>query len=100
METKYKVIWSDNAEQDINEIYAYIYSHFFSETAVRNIRADVVKNIEILKTQPHIFPNSKIQGCRRFMVRDYLFFFEIDEPTKTVNILAVYSGLQDYEKFF
>jgi len=100
MDFKYKVILSEKASRQIDAIYQYISENLQSDKAAKALMAKIKKNLVYLETAPHIFPLSKIKGCRKCLVDNYLVFFEIDESAKEIHIVAAYHGSQDYLAIF
>ena len=99
MDSKYEVIFSENVERQIDDIYDYIATNLSNITAARKLMRKIRDNVKYLKTSPYIFPVSRIIDCRQCVIDNYILFFEIDESEHKVKVLHIYHGSQDYENY-
>ena len=101
MDTKYKIIFTEIAEIELNYIYDYISKTFLSE----NVAKKLMKKIEESTLRLEVFPEScsiadgyKINGIqyRKLIVDNYILLYNIEEGKKQVNIIHVFYGRRNY----
>ena len=101
----YKVILSQEAINDIQNIYDYI---AFEKQSVINAEAQLSrlqKEITQLDTLPNAFrlyPKEPwhSRGLRYFPIDNYLIFYTVDENNQTVNVLRVIGGQMDLSQIW
>ncbi|MBR1760439.1 MAG: type II toxin-antitoxin system RelE/ParE family toxin [Schwartzia sp.] len=96
----YKIGISHEAKEHMRRISAYISHQLKAPQAAKNVRSDLRDAMDSLRTMPERIPLSrdallKKRGLHCMVVRKYLVYFQIDEPAKQVNILAVLYGKRD-----
>lgn len=89
----YKVDYLSVAEQDIDDIGAYL-SQFYASTFKKFMRS-LKKSISHLKTSPYL--GVPYRDYRKLVVGVYLVFYKVDEEQKTVRIYRVLHGARDTE---
>lgn len=100
---KYKIIWSEFAEQQIDEIFDY----YKQKTKSYNIAVNIVRNIlltpDILIENPKIgqkeisLENRKIE-YHYLVESNYKIIYSIDEKNKLVKIADVFDTRQNPDK--
>lgn len=90
------VVFTDEAERDINGIFDYI----ASENPVRamTFARELIDRCEQIADMPQSFPlvpRYAAMGVRRRAYRRYLIFYTIDDDY--IRIIHVLNGAQDYE---
>jgi len=100
MDTKFEIIFSLDAEQDIADIYQYISVCKSNKTAADRLMVKIDKGICYLEKSPYLYPMANIKDYRKCRVDNYIVFYRILEDKKIVRILRVYHGSQDYESHF
>ena len=105
MGTKYKVILSNAADNDLNEIFSYIAETRNSEEPAKNLMLEIHKMILSLDEMPQRFSFSldvslAQKGYRRVLVKKkYVILYLTDEENRIVNIARVVHGSTDYARY-
>jgi addiction module RelE/StbE family toxin len=105
MGTKYKVILSNAAYNDLDEIFSYIAETQRAEGSAKDFMLEIHKMILSLDEMPQRFRFSldvslAQKGYRRVVVKKkYLILYLIDEQSKIVNIARIVHGSTDYAKY-
>jgi plasmid stabilization system protein ParE len=90
-----KVVFSQNAEQDLEDIADWIARD--NPERARSFVADLVRTCKSIGRTPRSYPfvdKSRDSTLRRRIYRNYLIFFDIG--AKDVEILHVLHGARDY----
>lgn len=100
----YKVNITRKAKRDINEILDYLTNNLHNHDAALALSGALKKKIVFLAGNPYAYEISRLkrlsrQGYRRVVVKNYLLLYLVDSDQKTVNIIRVVYGRQDYENF-
>lgn len=98
---KYKVVLTDTAKKDLQEIALYIASASGSREIAKRFVNELREKAARLETFPNTgtIPNDRILkslGYRFLMHKDYLLFYQIEESQKKVFVMAIFNGKQDY----
>lgn len=99
----YKLIVTELAHQDLDNIISYIAVQLANPTAASDFLDEVDKCYGYLKSNPMMY--SKCQdnrlgkeGYRKAVVKNYIIVYKVDEKSETVSILRFFYGTQDYAK--
>ena len=97
---KYNYVLTEMAEGDIDEILSYIKNELFNPVAASNFANELeIKTEEICKNpgKGRIVENEflKRDDVRRFIVKNYIAYFIVDEENKEVVILRVVYNKRD-----
>lgn len=100
---KYTVNLTQNAIDDIGEIFEYISDVLCEKETAINIINLLHQNILSLEEMPGRFRTYenepwKSRGLHIMPVKKYLVFYIIDDDNKTINIVRVLYGSRDYDK--
>ena len=100
----YKLIFSKEAANDIDELFQYISVSLFSPIAAKNLMREIDNAISLLKTQPFMCPVCsdevlKEMNYRRLIVQNYIIIYSVNEKSQAVNILRLFYGKSDYLKY-
>jgi plasmid stabilization system protein ParE len=85
------LIWSNSATCDLNAIVRYIGRR--NAAAGQRIGAEITKAIGVLRRHPFmgaVYERDKTGRVRELLCRNYRIFYQVDEPAKQVEILAVW----------
>lgn len=87
----YKLEIHESATADIQRIVDYLKDILYSKQAAFNFLDGLEKKYKNIVREPHLYPGKWIRKAyyRKAMVRQYIIIFRIDEPSKTVHIIAV-----------
>ena len=96
----FKIIWSDAAIADLQEIWAYLAQHD-PQAATRTGRG-ILAHVRVLANFPYIgpaYPRGSRGTLREIVVRPYRIFYDVSEDSQTVEILHVWHGARDEPRF-
>jgi len=96
----FKVIWSDAAIADLQEICSYIAAH--DPRAAQRMGQGLLEHVRILGTFPFIGPNyprGTHGPLREIVFRSYRIFYDVSEPSRSVEILHVWHGAREEPTF-
>ena len=98
--TKYKIIVSPSAKEQMKAITAHIRDKLLAPQAAKSMALAIKNAIGSLTTMPERIPEvwseyGKDSGLRRMVVKSYLVYFQIDETKRQVYIHAVIYGRRD-----
>ncbi|MCR4436540.1 MAG: type II toxin-antitoxin system RelE/ParE family toxin [Clostridiales bacterium] len=99
----YKLIVTELAHQDLDNIVSYIAVQLANPAAASNFLDDVEKCYGYLKSNPMMYSrchDSRLEkgGYRKAVVKNYIIVYKVDEDAKKVSILRFFYGAQDYNK--
>ena len=89
----FKVIWTDSAIADLEEICEYIASN--DRTASRRVGRGILDHVKILESFPFIgpaYPRRSSGTIREIVFRNYRIFYEVSDKPKSVYILRIWHG--------
>lgn len=100
----YKIIFSPQFSTDLDNSFKYISETFDSPNAAKNLMKEIDHSITNAAENPMIYPLCPeplaALGYRKIVVKNYIAVFYINEQNKTVNMLRLFHGRQDYLKYF
>lgn len=99
----YKLIVSELAHQDLDNIVSYIAIQLANPAAASEFLDEVEKCYGYLKDNPGMYEvcrNMRLEkeGYRRAVIKNYVVVYKTNEEAKTVFILRFFYGAQDYIK--
>jgi plasmid stabilization system protein ParE len=99
----YKLIVSELAHEDLDNIVSYIAIQLANPTAAGDFLDEVGKCYDYLKSNPMIYAKCQDkrlekEGYRKALIKNYLLVYKINETSKTVSILRFFYSAQDYIK--
>jgi len=97
---KYKFVFSDDAKEDLDRIYFYIFESSHSEKYANTAIEEITKAVTYLEEHPRFYPSLGIQEFRKCVVKNYIVIYRVDDENREVFITRIFGGAQDYEKFF
>ena len=100
----YKVVVSENAHNDLDNIFAYIALELKNISAAQRLFEEVQKAYKSVGKNPKMYAacldnRLNTAGYRKILVKNYIIIYRIIESEKTVFIARVFYGRQDYEKY-
>ena len=98
----YKVVISNQAEEDITEIYSYIYNELKSKINADSVLNRLYSSMNELSFMPesyHLYPNEPwySKGVHYYSVDNYSIFYVVEGDT--VTVIHVCYGRRDLDKF-
>ena len=103
MSSKYKVKFTPLADNDMDEIYQYIFDILSAPMAAENLITEIEERTKQLEDMPYSCPAVddellKAKGYRKLVVKNYIAFYVVSDSKKLVTIMRVVYGASDYEK--
>jgi plasmid stabilization system protein ParE len=101
---EYEVRISLSAEDDVDDILAYIAEKLANPQAASDFADELEARYKELSHHPLMYEQSSNErlrtiGYRRFIIRNYLVFYLVDDEQKTVIIARVFYGGRNYENY-
>ena len=98
---EYKLLITKEAENDIDEIVAYIVNVLKNPIAAENLLTKIESCFDTIKFNPHAFPlctdkRLRESGYRKITVNNYIVFYRIYDDQDTVYIMRVIYGRREY----
>jgi len=99
----YRVVISESAHEDLDNIIKYIAVQLANPIAATNFLNEVEKCYVHLKSNPFMYERCYDirlgkEGYRKATIKNYVLVYKIDEAAKTVIIYRFFYGAQDYVK--
>jgi len=100
---EYRVEVSESADRDLDAILTYITVELANPKAASDFADELDVKYEVLESNPLIYELSRNErlanmGYRRFVVKNYVALYQVDEGKRIVTISRIFYGKQDYEK--
>lgn len=104
MTTKYKIIFSKQSFEDLDETFEYIALTLKAPNAAKNLMSKIEKEIDMLKNFPKsckLCSDSALQSMnyRRLVVDNFVIVYFEDEKLQTVNIVRIFYGRRNWAKY-
>jgi addiction module RelE/StbE family toxin len=101
-EYNYRVKFTPKAEEDLDEIYGYIYgtlsAALAADTLVDHIETAVMRLKEYPFSCQYVLDEPlKARGYRKLIVDNYLVFYLVEELDKEVVIMRILYGATNYQ---
>ena len=99
----YRLIITELAQQDLDDIVYYITYNLANPAAAGSFLDEVEKCYGHLKRNPLIYAKSndkrlEKEGYRKALIKNYILIFKINEEQKTVIVYRFFYGPRDYIK--
>jgi len=99
----YKLILSELAHQDLDDIVFHIAVKLANPTAAKNFIDELDKCYSYLKDNPMMYEKCRDErleeeGYRKAVIKNYTLVYKINEDAKTVNVVRFFYGARDYVK--
>lgn len=101
---KYKIIVSETFHKELRNIIYYISHKLDSKFTASELLSEIEKTISDLSFFPYrheLVQDSYLhkKGFRKTIIKNYIVFYKIEEPDKTVNIHRILHAKQNWIKF-
>jgi toxin ParE1/3/4 len=101
-EKEYSLKFTSKAEEDLDEIYAYITDTLFAPESGDNLIDKFENKIMRLKAFPHscsfvLDETLKKRGYRKLIVDNYIAFYLVNEQKQQVIIMRILYGASNYQ---
>lgn len=99
----YKLIISELAHTDLDNIVSYIAIELANPMAAANLLDEVEKCYAYLKNNPFIYEKChdtflEKKNYRKATIKNYVLVYMVDEANRSVIIYRFFYGAQDYVK--
>lgn len=100
---KYRILFSEEAMEDIKSITWYINEISESKELAKKYHEELVSDILGLELMPNRFELVKVKfieqnNIRKLVHKNYLVFYYVNDDEKTVNVVSVINGLRDWKE--
>lgn len=93
-----KIIWSDEAENSLDEILDYLEDEF-SQKVASKFKEEVHRLIQLLKENPYLFPVFAYKNIRKAVIHKYTsLFYQIDSDKNEISLLSFFQSRQNSNK--
>ena len=95
-----KIIWSDAAIADLQDLCAYIARH--DPQAAQRMGRGLLDHVQVLAAFPLIgptYPRGARGSLREIVFRSYRIFYDVSETSGRVEILHVWHGAREEPTF-
>lgn len=95
----YKLQLTENAERDLDAIFAYIMNDLSNIEAALHFAEELERRYALLAETPYLFEachQPLLRQYRRVIIGGYLLMVRVDQDQGTVYIERFFSDLQDY----
>lgn len=99
-----RLIVSDLANDDLDEIIGYMVNELKSRDAAANLLDEIELCYENLKTNPLMYAkctDGRLErlGYRKAVIKNYLLLYRFDEATNTVQVVRFFYGARNYGEY-
>ncbi len=100
---KYKILETKLAQKDLEYILDYMIVSLANPSAATAFADKVEACYSNLEQMPMMYefchdPQLRAMGYHKVVIKNYIMIYKINEDNKTVTILRIFYGRQDYEK--
>lgn len=96
MKSGYKVEWTDNALEELQQTFDYLESNF-TEKELNKLAVEIEQFVALISKNPTLFPASDIKDIRKVVIKKYnTMYYRILEDK--VEILSFFSNRQNPKK--
>lgn len=98
-----KLVKTNSFHRDLDAVIAYIVLSLENRIAAASLLDAIEQSYDEIARLPLMYeafrdPYLKELGYRKAVIRNYIMVYKVDERAKTVYILRLFHGRQDYEK--
>ncbi len=95
MESGYKILWTDNALNELQETYSYLELNW-TVKILNKLSTELDKTLKLISRNPQLFQISEYKNIRRIiLLRFNTLYYRVDEENKVVEILSFFSNRQN-----
>ncbi len=97
MENGYKILWTDNALEELEATYKYLETNF-THTELTHLSKEIEKTTFLISMNPKLFPESEFKkGIRKVvMVKYNTMYYRLKNDA--IEILSFFSNRQNPSK--
>lgn len=99
----YKIVKTDSFQRDLDAVIGYIVISLENKIAAAALLDSIEECYNDLERMPLMYeacrdPRLKVLGYRKVVIHNYIMIYKVVEEEKTINIMRLFHGRQDYEK--
>ncbi len=95
MQSGYKILWTDNALNELKETYSYLENNWTAKVLNR-LSVELDKTLKLISKNPKLFQVSEYKNIRSVvLLRLNTLYYRVDEENKVVEILSFFSNRQN-----
>lgn len=93
-----KVIWSDEANEDLKENIRYLQAHWSDKSAIGLVE-QIEAALSLIQTNPKLYPETSIAGIRKAVIRKQisLFYTVVESELYVVRIWNNYKRPESFK---
>lgn len=96
MESGYKMLWTDNALNELSATYEYLEANY-SDKTLKELSTEIDKILELIVQNPRLFPLVINQEIRKVVIKKYnTIYYQLNFDT--IEILSFFSNRKDPDK--
>ena len=96
MKNGYKIYWTENALNELDESIKCLEEHF-TEKEIKKLASKIESVIGLIAQNPQLFPKSEFKDVYKIVILKYnTFYYRISE--NTIEILSFFSNRQHPKK--
>lgn len=101
---KYKIIVSETAEQDLENIILYLKNDLSGDIIADKYKILFKQNLKLLEDIAESMPvlDEELTGhkdIRKFNVKNYIIFYKIDKQNNITYVVRIGHSFMDWEKY-
>lgn len=99
----YSLVVTAQAENDLDDIVAYIVQKLSNPSAACELLDDIKACYQKLRKTPYMYEKCsdirlQTEGYRRAVINNYVLVYKINESSQTVMIMRYFYGARDYQR--
>lgn len=104
MDTKlYRVVITNQAENDLNEIYEYIETKLYADKAAKELMREMKQRILNLENNPYscpeVYTKPNHENYRKLVIKNYIVLYQVEEQSRHIVVYRIEYGMKDYLYF-
>jgi len=97
MKNTYKIVWTENALKELDWAYQYL-SQNWTEKEMKNLSIEIEKTIQLLSSNPYLFPISEFKNIRRIIIKTFNTMYYRINDGKDIEIISFFSNRQNPDR--
>ncbi len=95
MKSGYKILWTDNALSELEQIYSYLEQNS-TDKVLNKLSSDLDKTLRLISQNPRLFQISEYKNIRRVVLLKFnTLYYRVNEENKVIEILSFFSNRQN-----
>lgn len=99
MKSGYKIFWTDHALIELKETFNYL-ENKWSEAEIKNLASKIDKTLELISSNPELFPLTEIKiNIRRAVITKHNSLY-YRPKNETIEVLSFFANRKNPDKKF